>query len=194
MIIGITGGTGCGKTTLLNLIKEFGGIVIDCDAVYHQLLATDQDLLAAIDRRFPGTVENGALNRKALGGLVFSDPAALQDLNTITHSAVSGEVRRLLTPTPKLAAIDAIALFESGLSELCQLTIAVTAPQENRILRLMERDQITAEYAAARISAQLPQEEFVRLCDHHLVNDGTQSQFREKCLAFLRSLGIMKEE
>ena len=194
MIIGITGGTGCGKTTLLHLIAEFGGRVIDCDAVYHQLLASDKELLSAIEKRFPGTVENGILNRKALGTLVFSDPAALQELNTITHKAVSAEVRRLLTPPPELAAIDAFALFESGLSELCQLTVAVTAPREDRIRRLMRRDHICEEYAAARIDAQLPQEEFVRLCDRHLINDGTQDQFREKCLAFLRSLGIMKEE
>ena len=77
MILGITGGTGCGKTTLLRLIAQQGGRILDCDAVYHQLLKTDDALLAAIEGRFPGTVEGGALQRKKLGAIVFSVPYAL---------------------------------------------------------------------------------------------------------------------
>ena len=88
MILGITGGTGCGKTTLLREIEKLGGVVLDCDAIYHDLLKTDADMLQAIASRFPGTVENGILQRKKLGALVFSDEKALLDLNAITHSAV----------------------------------------------------------------------------------------------------------
>ena len=87
MILGITGGTGCGKTTLLNLIADHGGLILDCDAIYHELLISDKEMLAAIEHRFPGVVENGALNRKKLGGIVFADENALQDLNRITHAA-----------------------------------------------------------------------------------------------------------
>ena len=191
MIIGITGGTGCGKTTALNVIREMGGIVIDCDAVYHDLLKTDKALLGAIEDRFPGTVEEGSLNRKKLGSIVFSDPEALRTLNTITHSAICSAVQRLLPPPPGLAAIDAIALFESGLSELCNLTIAVVAPEALRIPRLMARDGISAEYAAARIQAQKPAAYFQENCDYVLENDGTEAQFREKCLAFFQELDIM---
>ena len=192
MIIGITGGTGCGKTTLLSAIAELGGVVLDCDDIYHRLLQTDTALLEAIEHRFPGTVENGVLQRKKLGQIVFADKTALEELNRLTHSAVKAEVIRLLSPTPKLAAIDAIGLFESGLSELCKLTVAVTAPQEVRIARLMERDGITEAYALARIQAQRPQAEFEALCDYTLVNDSTREAFREKCLAFLAELGIMR--
>lgn len=191
MIIGITGGTGCGKTTALNVIRDMGGIVIDCDAVYHDLLKTDQALLRAIENRFPGTVEKDGLNRKKLGSIVFSDPKALQDLNTITHSAICSTVKQLLTPPPALAAIDAIALLESGLSELCNLTIAVTAPDALRIPRLMARDGISADYAAARIQAQKPASYFRENCDFVLENDGTEAQFREKCLVFFQKLDIM---
>ena len=190
MIIGITGGTGCGKTTLLDVIREKGGMVLDCDAIYHQLLKTDQKLLQSIEKRFPGTVKNGALARKKLGAIVFNDKAALADLNRITHSAVKAEVQRLLTPPPNLAAIDAIGLFESGLNELCKLTVAVDAPREVRIARLMARDSISAEYAAARIDAQPTGEEFAHRCDHVLRNDGTREEFREKCLAFLHRAGV----
>ncbi len=191
MIIGITGGTGCGKTTVLNAIRELGGVVCDCDAIYHELLVSDTSLLAAIENRFPGTVENGVLQRKKLGALVFNDKDALADLSKLTHGAITSEVIRRLTPAPRLAAIDAIALFESGLNEMCQVTVAVTAPEEDRIARLMVRDNIDREYALSRIRAQRPQEEFSALCDHTLVNDSTQEAFYSKCLAFFRELAII---
>ena len=191
MIIGITGGTGSGKTTLLKLLEEHGFAVLDCDAIYHQLLQTDKSLLDAIEARFPGVVQSGELQRKKLGAMVFADPAALADLNRITHSAVKAEVLRLLEQCPENTAIDAIGLFESGLSELCKLTIAVTAPLNARIQRLMHREGISEKYARARISAQRPQEDFVCLCDHTLENNGTEAEFREKCLAFLKYRGIL---
>ena len=192
MIIGITGGTGSGKTTLLELIKAHGGLVLDCDAIYHNLLRTDETLLAVIEARFPGTVEDGALQRKKLGNLVFSDKNALNDLNKITHAAIRAEVRRCLGAKPALAAIDAVALFESGLAELCDVTVAVTAPAEIRVRRLVAREGISAEYAQKRIAAQ-PADDFYREnADYLLVNDGTLGDFRGKCLAFFADLGIMK--
>ena len=192
MIIGITGGTGCGKTTLLNLIAEMGGLIIDCDAVYHRLLRTDAAMLAAIDAAFPGTVVSGELDRKALGRIVFADKDALLQLNAITHSAVKTEVLRLLSQNPALAAIDAIGLFEGGLAELCDVTVAVTAPEESRVQRLMARDGISEEYARSRIAAQKSEGYFSSLCSHVLQNCGTQAEFREKCLAFLQGLDIIK--
>ena len=191
LIIGITGGTGCGKTTLLNVIREKGGLVLDCDAIYHALLKTDKALLDAIDDRFPGCVENGKLNRKKLGSIVFADKTALQDLNRVTHAAVKAEVQRRLAETPKLAAIDAIALFEGGLAELCDVTVAVTAPTEDRVKRLMVRDSISEDYARSRIAAQHNEDWFRLRCDHVLENNGTIDAFATKCVAFLDTIGIM---
>ena len=192
MILGITGGTGCGKTTLLNCIAERGGLILDCDAIYHDLLRTDPALLSAIEARFPGSVENGALQRKKLGNLVFSDEKALENLNAITHGAVKAEVLRRLSEKPRLAAIDAIALFEGGLATLCDITVAVTAPEEARIQRLMVRDSIGRDYAKRRIAAQKSAEWFRERCDYCLENNGTQADFQKTCLAFLRKLGIME--
>ena len=193
MILGITGGTGAGKTPLSDQIRGLGGLVLDCDAIYHRLLREDAALLGAISSQFPGTVEDGVLNRKKLGALVFSDPIALEDLNRITHAAIKEEVLRLLRNSRDLSAIDAIALFESGLASLCQVTVAVTAPEEDRIRRLMVRDGISEEYARARIAAQHNDRWFRERCDHCLENSGQLDAFATNCLAFLQGLGIMKE-
>ena len=191
MIIGITGGTGCGKTTLLDLIRQQGGLVLDCDRIYHELLERDNVLTDAIEARFPDTVENGVLQRKKLGALVFADPQALADLNAITHTAVKEEVLRRLEEKPPLAAIDAIGLFEGGLAELCQVTVAVTAPVEARVQRLMKREGISREYAESRVRAQHEDGWFRQRCTVTLENDGTLDAFATKCLAFLRNIGIM---
>jgi dephospho-CoA kinase len=191
MIIGITGGTGSGKTTLLKLMEKCGVLVLDCDAIYHELLSTDPSLPAAIERRFPGTVECGQLQRKKLGEIVFSDENALLDLNKITHHAIRDEVLRRLKIAPAHAAIDAVALFKSGMNDLCDITVAVTAPPEVRLQRLMARDGISAAYAQKRIDAQPTDAWFRSKCDYVLENQGTQAEFQSKCLAFLQELGIM---
>lgn len=188
MILGITGGTGCGKTTLLKEIEHRGGLVLDCDAVYHELLTRDDALLNAIEARFPGVVVDKKLERKRLGAIVFADEQALLDLNAITHGAIRAEIVRRLAEKPTLAAIDAIALFEGALAELCDTTVAVCAPEESRVERLMARDHISREYAQNRIRAQKPEHWFRQMCDHTLYNDGSRAEFEEKCRAFLEEL------
>lgn len=190
MILGITGGTGGGKTTLLQIARELGFRVLDCDKIYHELLRTDEALLAAIEGRFPGTVEYGQLQRKKLGAIVFADRSALEDLNAITHGAVRREVERQLSHGGNIA-IDAIALFESGMDRLCDVTVVVTAPMELRVTRLMERDRISEEYARSRINAQPGDDWYRQRCDHILENTGDLEQFRRKCLAFFAQRGIM---
>ncbi len=193
MIIGITGGTGCGKTTALRAIESLGGVVIDCDKVYHDLLQSDKAMLSALENRFPGTVNADVLDRKALAAIVFSDEQALQDLNTITHGAVKNKVLEILAAQPALSAIDAIALFESGLHKLCDVTVAVTAPEETRVERLVQRDHISCQQANMRINAQKSQDYFTEKCDYVLENIGTQADFQEKCLAFFQNLLTIKE-
>ena len=193
MIIGITGGSGSGKTTLLQQIQKAGGLVLDCDAIYHDLLKTDKRLLAAIDSRFPGCVTEAGLDRKKLGAIVFADPAALQDLNRITHSAVKQQVLQVLETKPSLVAIDAIGLFEGGLAELCHTTVAVIADPQLRVQRLIARDGITEAYARNRIGAQPSNDHFRKICDHTLENNTTAEDFQKKVFALLTQLGIIKE-
>ena len=191
MILGITGGTGCGKTTLLQLIRQRGGLVLDCDEIYHRLLEADRQMLAAIKNRFPQAFPQDTLDRKALGKIVFADPAALEALNGITHRAVRQEVLRQLEASPPLAAIDAIGLFESGLDSLCDITVAVTAPLEARVARLMARDGISEDYARSRIDAQHDEDWFRQRCDYILENNASAADFLKKSVAFLDAQGIM---
>ena len=143
-IIGITGPTGAGKTTALNELEKLGGVIIDCDAVYHELLKSNYTLQKELGARFGVlTDENGVFDRKKLGAVVFHDPAALADLNAIAHRHVVMAVKEILVQAEAqnipAAAIDAIALFESGLAELCDATVAITAPAEIRVERIMAR-------------------------------------------------------
>ena len=134
------------------------------------------------------------IDRKKLGKVVFSDEKALRDLNAITHNAVKEDVLRMLPNQPSLVAIDAIGLFEGDLAPLCHTTVAVTAPEEMRVRRLMERDGISEEYALSRIRAQRADEEFAHLCNFTLQNSETEEAFRKKCLAFLWGLDIIEAE
>ena len=193
MIIGITGGSGSGKTTLLKRIAQAGGLILDCDEIYHDLLKTDEALLERIGETFPGTVQQGQLDRKALGSIVFSDPEKLKMLNSITHSAVYAAVVKALEGKPQLAAIDAIGLFEGKLDALCDITVAVTAPWDDRIARLMKREGISREYAAKRLAAQHSDGWFREKCEACLENNGTLDAFATKCVAFLAELGIIVE-
>ena len=191
-VIGITGGSGSGKTTLLNAVKAAGGMVLDCDAIYHELLQTNADLLCAIENRFPGVVASGALDRKKLGNIVFADKKALQDLNRITHAAVKKAVLERLQAGPRLTAIDAIGLHDGGLDAICDVTVAITAPVEDRIARLVAREGISAQYAKNRIAAQHSDRWFRENCDVTLENNGSLGEFEAKCVAFLADLRYNK--
>ena len=112
-----------------------------------------------------------------------------------TVGAVKKEVLRQLEYTPGGVpiAIDAIALFDGGLAEVCDVTVAVTAPEDVRVQRLTARDNITEAQALQRIRAQKEASYFANKCDHILENNSTQADFQEKCLAFFRQLSIIKE-
>ena len=175
-IIGITGGSGSGKTTVLLELEKLGTLVIDADVVYHEILKTDSVMLDELRSTFPDAATEAGIDRKTLGSIVFRDPEALKQLNRITHSHIGREIRNRLRAWAmqggKLAAIDAIELHGSGEAALCDWTLAVTAPEETRIRRIMARDGISRETAQRRIRAQHSDEAFVHLCDVTLSNDG----------------------
>ena len=189
-VIGITGGTGCGKTTALQALEDLGFHIIDCDALYHDLLETSQEMLCAIDRTFPGVLEHGKLQRKMLGRQVFGNPEKLKALNLLVWPYVNRAVEeQLAIHAPAPCAIDAIGLTESGLSDLCTHTVAITAPETVRIARLMAREGISEEYARLRIRAQKSNEVFAAACGMTIENsDSSAEDFRARCRTIFETL------
>ena len=198
-VIGITGPTGAGKTTVLNVLSQLGGVVADCDAVYHQLLRTSAAMRHELKDRFGNGIfdENGDLRRKELGAIVFEDKAALADLNAITHRHIVAELEQRITLAADQGrpaiALDAIALLESGAGELCEVTVAVTAPENLRVARIMAREGISEAYARARIAAQKPSEWFEARCTYTLRNDGEREALERRARELFSQI-LCKEE
>ena len=199
IVIGITGPTGAGKTTVLNVLRELGGAVADCDGVYHELLSTSVPMREELAARFGPEIfdENGDLRRKALGAIVFGDPDALADLNAITHRHIVSELERRIAQAEgegrPAIALDAVALLESGAGTLCGTTIAVTAPEELRVGRIMAREGIGEDYARARVKAQKPSAWFEERCAHTLRNDGEKASLEEQARELFKSI-LCKED
>ena len=195
LVIGFTGPTGAGKTSALRALERLGGLVLDCDAVYHDLLRTDSTLRDAITGAF-GQVfaPDGTLDRQRLGTVVFSDPAALDTLNRIIYARLPRELlRRMDESSAPVVGIDAINLVESGLSRLCRRTVAVLAPSEQRVRRIMARDGIPEEYARLRVQAQKDDEFYRTHCTDTLFNDcADAAAFEDAAYAALHR--ILKEE
>ena len=136
--LGVTGGTGAGKSSALRAVQDLGGTVIDCDLVYHRVLAEDDAFKNAINEKFPGVFSaEGQLNRKKLGQEVFAKRDRLDQLNAIVYRFLVPVLEQVVASVDGLCVLDAINLFESGLDRLCDRTIAVTAPTELRVRRTM---------------------------------------------------------
>ena len=191
-VVGVTGGTGCGKTTALAELEKQGALIIDCDELYHRLLENSDEMLAELRAEFPGAFRDDCLDRKALGRIVFSDGEKLLKLNSITHSYIGAETERLMEDWAmqggETAAIDAIALIESGMNKLCQKVLGITADRETRIERIMRRDGLSREYAALRVDAQRSDEFYRENCDFVAENNGTEEEFAEKIRNLLKEV------
>jgi len=185
-VIGLTGGSGAGKSTALQILAEMGACTIDCDQVYHQLLAAGGPMLDQLADRFPGVVADGILDRWALGQIVFHDPQALLDLSAITHGYVRDEVQRRMADWAAAGvacvAIDAVALIESGIGDWCTAVVGVIAPVEQRVERICRREGIDPSVARVRILSQKPDSFFQAHCDHILDNQyPCAEEFAQAC-------------
>ena len=183
-IFGITGTTGSGKTSVLEAFRKKGALLLDCDRLYHDLLETSEGMLRELEDRFPDAFEKGRLVRKKLASIVFHNEATLADLNAITHRYVCEDVKRQLRAHAmsggQVAVIDAVELISSGLGALCDCTIAVLAPEAERMKRIMVRDGLTEEQALERIRAQKNDAYYRENCTYTVLNDGTVEQLSEK--------------
>lgn len=178
-VIGLTGQTGAGKSTVRELFKAKGAAVIDADAVSHDIVDNDLSCLTDIVEHFSCIVLNdkGKLNRKALGRIVFSDPKKLAVLNKIMFpyivSAIKGKVTVYEHAGAQMIVIDGATLIESGCSKMCSVLISVTAEEETRLTRIIHRDGISKRDAVRRVSAQHPEEFYIEASDYVIKNNGT---------------------
>ncbi len=192
MLLGITGGSGCGTSTVGALLEKHGFYFVDADRVYRELLAADHALQQALASRFGDVIlRDGTVDRKALAAIVFADPAALADLNRITHSAIIAEVdRRIAAADAKYAAVEAIALIESGMADSCDAVVSVLCGFETRLARIMARDGLTEDAARARLNAQKADIFFIDNSDYVLTNDGSLQDLEKQVALLLASLNI----
>ena len=187
-VIGLTGGSGSGKSVAAKIFKEFGAVIIDTDKISHEITNSDEKVLSEIKKVFSDKVfENGKLLRKALAGVVFSDKEALLKLNKILHPVITEKVKEIIDKTHgKVVVIDAPVLFEvKEIVDLCDETVAVCAPDEMRINRIMTRDGISRKQAENRIYSQMPQEKLAEMTDAVFTNDGDLEKLRSDIIGYL---------
>ena len=181
-IIGLTGNIATGKSTVLRYLADHGAYVIDADKLTHQAMTPAGPAYPAIVATFGAGVVNadGAINRPALGKVVFADPAALQRLEAIIHPAVFELAQREIAgTTAQVIVIEAIKLLEArNLVKLCNEIWVVTASLETQLRRLQETRGMDAGEAQRRMAAQSPQADKIKQADRVIVNDGTPAELQ----------------
>lgn len=175
-ILGLTGGSGTGKSAACTAFARLGCGVIDADATYRTLCDTCEPMLKEIQNVFGDVFSTDRkLDRKKLGAIVFADAQKLQQLNAITHPYIRQAARDAFAAYSKrgclLCIYDAPVLFEGQMETLCDKTCAVLAARNTRIARIVARDAITEEYAALRIDAQKDDAFYRERCDYIVQND-----------------------
>ena len=181
IVLGITGNIASGKSTVVRMLKDHGAHHIDADLVYRELVGPGQPLLARLVERFGASIvaPDGGLDRKALGAIAFSDPAALADLDALTHPAVIAEIdRRAEAIREGVIIIDAVKLIESGHADHCDAVWLVTAPVEAQVTRLMNRNTLSRAEALRRVAAQPSLEPKIARADRIIVNSGSLEQLQ----------------
>jgi dephospho-CoA kinase len=176
MVIGLTGGIGSGKSSVAALFAARGAIIIDTDAVAREVVEPPSPVLDAIHYEFGGGVitPDGKLDREALARIVFADPRQRELLNRLTHPAIRERTQQLIAAQPPDATVVVVVplLFEAEFDKLCDSVVAVVADPDLRRSRVAERDRVKEESVAARMKAQLADEEYARRAKHVIRNDG----------------------
>jgi dephospho-CoA kinase len=196
VIVGITGSIGSGKSLVASELARLGAYVIDLDVIARELVEPGMPAVAEIRDEFGPEyiLEQGTLNRRALGRLVFSDPEALRRLNKIMFPKLVEATKERLDEVSgqcDLVVVDAAILYQAGLDKLVDKVIAVTAEKEIRIARIVKRDKLSYEEALVRVSGQGELDEIAgRSADLVINNSGTPQALRSKLMDGLRLLGI----
>ena len=192
-VLGVTGGTGCGKSVVCRILKEQGGKIIDADKITRKLQEPGEVVYDEI-RDFFGSeiiLPEGGIDRKKLGAIVFSDIAKRRVLNDIVHSRVSQEIKRRIAKYEEEGNIPFVVLdvplpIEEGFFDTANCIWAVVANNDLRVARLVKRMGITEKEAEARISAQMTNREYEDIADVTILNEGDVFELKNLVLYELK--------
>ena len=175
VLIGLTGQSGAGKSTVAEILREHGMSFINCDEVAREVSAIPA-FLTEVAELFPTCVENGALKRQELAAIVFNDPTLLNKYNSLIFPYITADIfrriRQLKNDGSRYIILDAPTLFESDIHLLCSCIISVIAPFDLKVRRILERDGIPVDLVTSRINAQHGEDFFKTRSDFVINNDG----------------------
>ena len=192
-VIGLTGPSGAGKTLLCRAAESMGCETINADEVYHALLVPPSECLNEIVSAFGNVLsDDGALDRKKLGSIVFSDPQKLALLNSVTHKYVTEKFRAIIAEMKercvKTVIIDAPTLFESGFDKECDATVCLLASESVRRERIIARDDLDQDRASARLSSQKKDDFFISRAAFVIYNEGSEAELKAKLAELLSKI------
>jgi len=195
-IIGLTGNIGSGKSLAAAILEQLGAGRIDADRVGHGVIAPGGPAYAGLLEAFGAGFlrEDGSFDRPRLGAYVFGDLSGERTrlLNSLTHPYIFAEIRqrieRFRAARYAMIVIEAALLFDIGLCRITNENWVIAAPRELLLARAAERDHSTPELIAARLEAQKPQEDLIRLADRVIVNDGDTEQLRRRLAVAYREI------
>ncbi len=179
LVVGLTGQTGAGKSTVSKVFSDNGFAIINADLISRKVVEKGTKCLEEIVDIFKDGILNsdGTLNRKALGNIVFTDKTKLEMLNTIIYpyitSEILNEIKHLSDSGKKLVLLDAPTLFESHADDFCEIIISVLSDEEIREERIIKRDGLTKKQANDRMNSQLDAEYFASHSDYVIENNDT---------------------
>ncbi len=185
-LIGITGPTGAGKSYVSEIFAKKGFAVIDADEIAREIMQPGSKYLQDAAKHFGNDIINpdGSLNRALLASRAFVSKEKTELLNSISHPAIIERTlqiaKEMYNNGHELILFDAALLFESGSNKICRKTIAVCAPENIRLSRIIERDNLTIEQAKLRMSAQKSNDYYINQCDYVIMNNGTMDELINK--------------
>ena len=193
LVLGLTGNIGCGKSSVSTIFMENNIKVVDADIVARQIF-DDKNLLNEVFSTFGESIRNqdGSLNRRALGNIVFNDDEKLILLNNLTHPKIKqkilSKVEEYKNQGEKIVVIDAALLIEDDYIPYIQKLILITCRKEIQINRIIARDNCTKEEAISRINSQMSQEEKVKFADYIIDNSNSFEELQKKVLELISVL------
>lgn len=193
-ILGLTGGIACGKSTISAYLKEFGLPVIDADECSRVVVEKGSIGLEKLTKIFGNKIleNDGTLNRKALGQIVFSDSEQLSLLNSVMEPLIREEISRRLNQenNADLVVLDAPLLIEQHYDKICDFIMTIDVPKKIQLERLIERDNLSEDEAKSRIESQLSSRERNGFADVVIDSSGTVEQTRKQVIKWLKTINV----